>query len=152
MNKLALILSTAFIIFGCKNKTLEKGTNFREAMFTYNDYASESDTNQWITNSVEAGKSIKEIDGKLLTQAIPDIDSYYNNKVQYIFTFGGGCYNGEIDELSTVFKDSVLYIIWDAPKSPCPKVGERSSRQAILEIDKSLYPNYRKLKVELTNR
>jgi len=152
MNKFALIVSAAFIVFGCKNQTLEKGTNFREARFIHNDYTSESDTNQWITNSVEADKSIKEVDGKLLTQAIPDIDSYYNDKVQYTFTFGGGCYNGQIDELSTVIKDSVIYIIWDDPKSPCPKVGEASSRQAILEIDKTLYPNYRKLKIKFTNR
>ena len=135
--KLITILLTAFFLIQC-NAPQTEGISFSETAFFQNE-----NQDRWLENTKD--------DLQFLTYAenadSEKLNAFYQQKAKYIFLIGGGCFTATPKELEAKIAKDSLFIIWHEPNSPCPPVGKRSRANMALEIDKSLYPNYKNFKI-----
>ncbi|RZL51247.1 MAG: hypothetical protein EOP00_00070 [Pedobacter sp.] len=148
MSKIISLLAVVLMLSSCSQR-LEpiKGINFKECKFY------DENQNKWISTLTDA-KQVLIIDSVELTNPtyIKQLDSTYIKKAQYIFLAGGGCFNAQVKEMGAEIKHDTLHIIWNEPNSICPPTGKRAPTTLCLEIDKTLYPNYKNFKIVLSQR
>lgn len=71
----------------------------------------------------------------------------YTEKAVYLFHIGGGCFTPLLDELHAEVNNDTVKIYWKKKLAePCPEVGEYEPFCGKISINKSKYPNYKKLR------
>jgi hypothetical protein len=143
-NFLFRILTASFVILtSCKKENPD--LTFYSCDFDKTQYNDPQFYNKWIYNKEDALKvkltfNDSELDNR-------NLDSLYNQKVQYLFILGGGSTYVSVDDCQAEIKNDTILIKYDGKIITGP-VGEAAESLICLEISKSKYPNYKNMKVK----
>lgn len=143
-NFLFRILTASFVILtSCKKENPD--LTFYACDFDQSQYNDALNYNKWIENKEEAIKTKLSFGYGNLDNR--NLDSLYKEKAHYLFIIGGGGSYVPVDNCEAEIKNDTILIKYTANYISGP-VGEAASSLICLEVNKSKYPNYKKMKVK----
>ncbi|MFD1603181.1 hypothetical protein ACFSJW_06225 [Flavobacterium artemisiae] len=143
-NFLFSFLTASFVILtSCKKENSD--LTFYSCDFDKTQYNDPQFYDKWIYNKEDALKvkltfNDSELDNR-------NLDSLYNQKVQYLFILGGGSIYVHADDCEAEIKNDTIFIKYDI-RMTTDQVGETAESLICLEVNKRKYPNYKKMKIK----
>ncbi|MBS1919774.1 MAG: hypothetical protein JST17_05950 [Bacteroidetes bacterium] len=123
---------------------MKEGIQFYACQFGPVDWDNLQDANKWIESKEEAVNSRLHFDNTLLNKRDPDV--LYQTMAQYIFVVGGGDRWVTADKCSAEFNGNTIIIKY-VPLMNTNKVGETEPSLICMELNKIMYPDYKKMKI-----